>query len=95
MLNHSIFSKICVEQVPLKSFKDYIFFLKLAQNTRTISDELINLVYKTFFYFVKQPHLFQNAPELFEVDELHQNLYERAYSQINVDKDENSLRFNR
>lgn len=73
-----------------QSFADYIMFLKLARNTRTKDESLVKLLYRSFFRYVKEPSLFKNLTELFEVDALHQNLYERNLQLISFDRDDNA-----
>lgn len=67
------------------SFAEYIKFLKLSRNVSKKNDDFSKWLYFALFAFVENPKLFKNRTELFEVDELHQNLYK--FNQNKSDKE--------
>lgn len=57
---------------------------------RTRNKEFLKLVWNELFNFVLKPYLFENYEELFEVDELHINLFEYGedHTKFNIGKDD-------
>lgn len=72
-----VFSKKCEDVQATKNFAEYISFLKIALNTRTINNDIMNRLFLALLKFVQKPTLFDNKEQLAEADKLHQKLYER------------------
>lgn len=72
----------------MKNFSDYIEFLKLGRNTCTQNKAFLQLMSRALLKFVKNPTLFDNLVELFEIEDLHQILFQESSDYINFASDE-------
>lgn len=76
-----------------KDFTDYIKLLKIIRNVGCFDREMCENVFFAYLKFVDRPEMFQNAPQLDEVDRLHIDLFERIPELLDTEREENRIIF--
>lgn len=86
---HNLFRKKC-DAKSASSFAEYIQVLKLFQNVGGADHHLLRTTLTAYFVFPKEkPEFFKtNLHQLFAVDDLHQQLYEKyGAKMVKLDED--------
>lgn len=62
-----------------ENFTEYKTYLRFALNSGSTNPDLVGMLYYKFFDFAETPIIFtpKNCSELFEVDDLHRNLFDQ------------------